>query len=329
MPALEPPQAASAMHFDSDQLPARDRISFTREVLGRACAKLEIEPVGDARFRFVSKFQSLPGLRVVTIESSPVRVTRSSELIAGDDNDDFVVAIPLKGKLSVSPLQADVRVGASALVRNTTRGYFQLGPAARVLTISVPSAVLDRHVQSPDLLKCQPRNAEALHLLMHYLPALRDIKSDCIARAAVAHVHDLLGLMFEAQSEEGEARSTGIRLARLRALKADIRLNLLRGDLSIDRVAVRNGISPRYVQLLFAEGGETFTQFVASERLSRACRMLGDSSHAHLSITEVAMETGFDNLSYFNRRFRRAFGLTPRDVRAGQKYVGAAIPPDD
>src|ERR1700761_1609978 len=93
MSASELPQAASAVHFDSDQLPARDRIPFTREVLGRACAKLEIEPVGDARFRLVSKFRSLPGLRVVTIESSPVRVTRSTELIAGDDNDDFVVAI--------------------------------------------------------------------------------------------------------------------------------------------------------------------------------------------------------------------------------------------
>lgn len=328
MSASEPPQAASAVHFDSDQLPARDRIPFTREVLGRACAKLEIEPVGDARFRLVSKFRSLPGLRVVTIESSPVRVTRSTELIAGDDNDDFVVAIPLKGRLSISPLHADVRVGASALVRNTTRGYFQLGPAARVLTVSVPSDVLDRHVQSADLLKCQPRNGEALHLLMHYLPALRDIRSDGVMRAAVGHVHDLLGLMFEGQSEAAEARSTGIRLARLRALKADIRLNLLRSDLRIDTIAARNGISPRTVQLLFAESGETFTQFVASERLNRACRMLSDASCAHLSITEIAMEAGFDNLSYFNRLFRRAFGVTPRDVRAGQTF-GRAARPDD
>ena len=33
------------------------------------------------------------------------------------------------------------------------------------------------------------------------------------------------------------------------------------------------------------------------------------------AISEIAYDSGFGDLSYFNRRFRRLYGLTPRDVR--------------
>ena len=31
------------------------------------------------------------------------------------------------------------------------------------------------------------------------------------------------------------------------------------------------------------------------------------------------MDNGFDNISYFNLQFRRAFGMTPREFRSRQK----------
>jgi AraC-like DNA-binding protein len=36
------------------------------------------------------------------------------------------------------------------------------------------------------------------------------------------------------------------------------------------------------------------------------------------SITAVAFEAGFNDLSYFNRTFRRRFGLTPSEARAAR-----------
>ena len=41
------------------------------------------------------------------------------------------------------------------------------------------------------------------------------------------------------------------------------------------------------------------------------------------SVTDIALDTGFNNLSYFNRVFRRSFGMTPRAYRqALQKEEG-------
>jgi AraC-like DNA-binding protein len=67
--------------------------------------------------------------------------------------------------------------------------------------------------------------------------------------------------------------------------------------------------------MLFEAEGVTFSEFVLSRRLTRAHRMLSDSRHAHLTISALAFECGFGDLSYFNRVFRRLYGATPSDVR--------------
>jgi AraC-like DNA-binding protein len=44
--------------------------------------------------------------------------------------------------------------------------------------------------------------------------------------------------------------------------------------------------------------------------------MLTDSRFADRTVGSIALEVGFNDLSYFHRTFRRRFGATPSDVRA-------------
>jgi len=44
--------------------------------------------------------------------------------------------------------------------------------------------------------------------------------------------------------------------------------------------------------------------------------MLTDPRFASRSITSVAFDAGFGDVSYFNRSFRRRFGATPSETRA-------------
>jgi transcriptional regulator GlxA family with amidase domain len=60
----------------------------------------------------------------------------------------------------------------------------------------------------------------------------------------------------------------------------------------------------------------TFVNYVTHVRLSRALRMLRDSP---VTIGEVALATGFSDQSYFDRRFKAAFGRTPNQVRISIK----------
>jgi AraC-like DNA-binding protein len=80
----------------------------------------------------------------------------------------------------------------------------------------------------------------------------------------------------------------------------------------------QNSIVATRFESLFENEGTTFTEFVRNARLKRAYRMLIDPCLADRTISAIAFDTGFSDLSYFNRVFRRRFGETPSDVRAAK-----------
>jgi transcriptional regulator GlxA family with amidase domain len=69
------------------------------------------------------------------------------------------------------------------------------------------------------------------------------------------------------------------------------------------------------VQQLLEGAGLSFSTFVRVSRLKRARRLLRDPLSSHLRIVDIAMMTGFGDLSHFNRAFRLQFGETPTDAR--------------
>jgi AraC-like DNA-binding protein len=62
--------------------------------------------------------------------------------------------------------------------------------------------------------------------------------------------------------------------------------------------------------------GTTFTDYVLGQRLARAHRRLIDPRRDGEKISAVAFDSGFGDVSYFNRVFRRHYGAAPSDVRA-------------
>ena len=58
--------------------------------------------------------------------------------------------------------------------------------------------------------------------------------------------------------------------------------------------------------------GTGFIDYLNAYRLTMAERMLGSSD---LTVLEAAQACGFDNLSYFNRIFKRKYGQPPGKYR--------------
>ncbi len=57
----------------------------------------------------------------------------------------------------------------------------------------------------------------------------------------------------------------------------------------------------------------TFSDFINEVRVGFACQLL---QHSDIPITQVAFESGYSNISYFNRSFRKIHRITPREFRA-------------
>jgi AraC-like DNA-binding protein len=62
--------------------------------------------------------------------------------------------------------------------------------------------------------------------------------------------------------------------------------------------------------------GVSFTSYLNTYRLTMAARLLLQSDDTVLSI---ATEVGFDNLSYFNRVFKKQYHTTPSEFRRGKR----------
>jgi AraC-like DNA-binding protein len=165
-----------------------------------------------------------------------------------------------------------------------------------------------------------PGNVEAVRLLSRYVESLGDdiaLSSPELRRVAVSHVYDLAALALGAARDAAAiSHERGVRAARLEAIKADIAAHASKALFSIDEVALRHGVSPRYIRRLFEGTGTTFTEFALEQRLLQAYRMLTDPRYDRYPIGSIAFEVGFGDLSYFNRSFRQKFGATPSDVRA-------------
>ena len=90
----------------------------------------------------------------------------------------------------------------------------------------------------------------------------------------------------------------------------------LSDDHSLSELAEKLGITDRHLRRSFAaEYGVSPVQFLQTRRLLLAKNLLTDTN---LSVTEVAMATGFGSIRRFNDLFRKQYRLTPSSFRKMQ-----------
>ena len=83
--------------------------------------------------------------------------------------------------------------------------------------------------------------------------------------------------------------------------------------ITIEDIAQEVGLSQSHFMKYFKNTmGTSFIEYLNEYRLTMASRLLLSSDSSVLAIAE---EVGFENLSYFNRTFKKRFGQTPREYR--------------
>jgi AraC-like DNA-binding protein len=137
-----------------------------------------------------------------------------------------------------------------------------------------------------------------------------------LAEHAKSALTDLVALAIGAGRDATMlAEARGMRAARLHEIRAQIKAGFADPAFSSSLLARRLGISATYLQKLLYETGATFTEHVLELRLQKAQAMLADPRHNGLKVSDIALACGFNEVSYFNRCFRRRFGASPTQCR--------------
>jgi AraC-like DNA-binding protein len=321
---------AAFFRFSTDNMPPLERAAAVRGMHERCTLPIKpepMEPLSDQPARVNITQWALPGLGMMSGALYGLRQQIKPEHSAPTGADDVFLAFNLAG-ISVVTRRSDevvVRDGDTFLAIRGAKGFSVARPkSVRFMGLRFPLAVLSPLV--PDLhhseVRVLPRGTGALKLLRRYLGLIAQesaLTTTELQRAAVAHVYDLAAVGLGTAADRAElARNRGVRAARLETIKADIIALLDDGNLSVAIIADRQHVSLRYLQKLFEIDGTSFSEFVVDQRLAKAYRMLTNPLYFHRAISSLAYDVGFNDLSYFNRAFRRRYGLTPSDVRHGR-----------
>ncbi len=129
-------------------------------------------------------------------------------------------------------------------------------------------------------------------------------------------IFDLITLAYRPMT--GHHGDASLRALRRREARAFIQERLCDPDLDVAAVAEAVGVSPRYLQILFAQDGVTPSAYILDRRLELAAERLRAGVERG-GVTRVALGVGFNDLTHFGRAFRKRFGVTPSDYNSGAR----------
>jgi AraC-like DNA-binding protein len=310
----------TTLRFSTAQFADGDCVEAFRETFGRAIMRLDIEPLPGHPFEVDVTVRGFAGFSLASGWLSPTRNTHSTSMI---EDDDVILCCAPQGHGTLRQIGREVtlRNGEATLTSNGSAGVFLGHEPSYLVNLRFKRAMLSAMASDVDaaLIRPIPRHDPTLGLMLRYAAIVNDdeaLATPELCRAVATHMHDLAALLIgPTRDGAAEAANRGLRAARLRAIYREFERSVVEPDFSLTVLAGRLSVTPRYVQRLLAGAGTSFSEELIHRRLRRARHMLISARHAHLNVTEIALECGFSSVAHFHRMFRREFDQTPGDVR--------------
>ena len=112
--------------------------------------------------------------------------------------------------------------------------------------------------------------------------------------------------------------SVSFRYPQIERATYEIEKNFRNAGFRIYDVARKTGMSEVYFRKLFKEEcGMSPSKYLISLRIAHAKNLI---TYENLSISEIAIASGFSDIYYFSRQFKKTTGLTPTEYK---RYINA------
>lgn len=151
------------------------------------------------------------------------------------------------------------------------------------------------------------------------------LAGDPTAPSIAAATLDLARALLASAGATGRSVDEVFEETLLTRVRGYVREHLTDPRLDVERIAAAHAVSVRQLYRICAAADFSLEQWTIHQRLEGARRDLSDVVHRDRSIAGVARAWGFMDASYFSRRFRQAFGTSPRDWR--HAAAGTTTPP--
>lgn len=160
-----------------------------------------------------------------------------------------------------------------------------------------------------------PKEIEPLRIAIHDLFTTMHDKNTGYEFITQGKLYTMFGLILEShliQIDTSSPTASSLQIKRFKEV-----LNYIEDHysepISLDDMSRVAGLSPRYLCRFFRKMTQrTPTEYLNYFRIECACELLATHSS---SITEVALNCGFNDISYFIKSFHKAKGITPKQFQ--------------
>jgi AraC-like DNA-binding protein len=311
--------------LSTDMLPPglseRQRFIFFAELFEHFSNTGELDPAEDVPFRAAMNSIHIGTTLLGRCDGTFTTIRRDKRQVLATNDDRYCLARNTgdrESRLEHRGREFAMRPGSMVLLKLDEPFFSADGSNEKRFTnVHLPMATLKAMVRDvDDLVGRELAPGGALSLAMDYSDLLLRHASavDEAGFVIAAHLMDLAALGLGARGDVAEAaRRGGMRAIRLKAVLMILEKRFTEPDFSAQKLAAAAGLSERYVNELLYEAGASFTMRLLELRLRKAAELLARPSNRRIS--DIAFDCGFNDLSYFNRCFRRRFGLTPSAAR--------------
>ncbi|HEX4170299.1 MAG TPA: helix-turn-helix domain-containing protein [Bryobacteraceae bacterium] len=289
-----------------------------RETLSASGLALDIFTSRSTPLNVEIAAHAIEGVKIVKVSGDPAKVSRGHAEISFDDGAFQGVLFQRSGRTLCDPHSEQTILNSGDLliwhgghpVSFDMPEYFQ--KVCLLVSLDTFEGVIP-----------EAKSYAGAHLLQH--DSVSRLLGSCFStladdvltndsEPAEAAVELTLGLLSAALTRHRESRNIGTRTNLYQRITSFIEKRLDDPELSPMMIARVHHVSTRYLHLIFSERGKTVAAWIKERRLAQ-CRAELAKSGRDRSVTEIAMNWGFNDLAHFSRSFHSAYGLSPLKFR--------------
>lgn len=136
-------------------------------------------------------------------------------------------------------------------------------------------------------------------------------RAGSLAALKAVLVREILGLIDTLNTEESQYTPV------IRQILSDVDKDY-KGDMNLKTLAHKYRMNTSYLGQVFQkEVGFTFSRYLSNKKNSRAKELILTTNR---KITEIAEEVGYPDTSYFYRKFKQTYGVSPAALREMRKF---------
>ncbi len=305
----------SPSNHHSDQL---------KEAVEHVHVEVSTEIRGKPIENFVCREMPLAKLELFDIHIDPIAIHRRSEDIARDSNVDYLLATQLEGTVLISQGDSEFTQHPGDLsIMYAGQPYSIVHTQkSRRLILHIPQDIYRErilsHLQDRDF-RSRLLPAGGLVTVLHSILEALAVEAEKLHTkdqyTVAESLLELTAAVLRSEADQEYEIQHARQSALFRRILEFMESNYTDCELTPEKVAAANGISVRYLHSLFNQAGITVSKWIWERRL-KACREdLLDPNMAHMRVSQIAFQRGFNDPAHFSRAFKSRFDISPSKLR--------------